>query len=477
METPSSNPLTLLERFNTWIQESIMIKLFSIGFLILILLLPASWISELIYERQARASEALKEVSHKWSEAQTISGPVLVIPYKKQDVTDRGKDGVEIRETVEKAFFLPEELDVNGKIDPFVLHRGIFEAPVYKSQLEISSTFRKPDFEKLNIAAEMILWKEAYLAFGITDLRGISDTLVLAVDGRQLEPEPSNNIGVTVLSREGSYFNEGYREDYAGAGVSTTGITTKMKWQNADDFRGDVKLAFNLKGSQRLDFVPVGKTTSVRLSGPWADPSFDGEFLPADRDITKDGFTADWRVLHFNRPFSQQWTNENPTLKGSGVKLLIPVDQYQKSIRTAKYSVLIIMLTFLALLMVEITQKVRIHPFQYILVGAALIIYYTLLLSFSEHIGYNIAYALASAATVILVSLYASSFIRETRIVLIFSGMLTLFYGFIFVIILQQDFSLLLGSVGLFIIIAAVMYLSRKINWYRGSRDVTTPAN
>ncbi len=470
METPSSNPLSLLERFNTWIQESIMIKLFSIGFLVLILLLPASWISELIYERQSRASEVLNEVSQKWSEAQTISGPILVIPYKRQDVIDRGKDGVEIRESGEKAFFLPEELSITGKVDPMLLHRGIFDVPVYKSQLEVNSAFKKPDFEKLNIAAEMVQWKEAYLAFGLTDLRGISDTFVLTVDGQRLEPEPSNNVGVTATSSTEDLFANHNRGEYP----TTTGITTKMNWQGADDFRGDVKLAFNLKGSQRLDFVPVGKTTHVALSGPWADPSFDGEFLPAERNITKEGFTAEWRVLHFNRPFAQQWKNENPTLKGSGVKLLIPVDHYQKSIRTAKYSVLVILLTFLAMLMVEITQKVRIHPFQYILVGAALIIYYTLLLSFSEHLGYNIAYLIASAATVILISLYASSFIRQTRIVFVFSGMLTMFYGFIFVIILQQDFSLLLGSVGLFVIISAVMYLSRKINWYKDSRDATT---
>jgi len=477
METQSSTPLTLLERFNAWIQESVMIKLFSIGFLILILLLPASWISELIYERQSRAGEALKEVSQKWSEPQTVSGPILVIPYKKQEKIDRGKDGVEIREVVEKAFFLPEELNIDGKIDPLILHRGIFEAPVYKSQLEINSVFKKPDFDKLNIAAEMVQWKDAHLAFGITDLRGISDTLILTVGSQRLEPEPSNNIGVTVLSRGESFLDKRYYPDHTITAESTTGITTKMNWQGIDDFHGDVKLAFNLKGSQRLDFVPAGKTTSVRLSGAWADPSFDGEFIPAERDITQDGFSAEWRVLHFNRPFAQQWTNEDPTFKGSGVKLLIPVDHYQKSIRTAKYSVLVILLTFLAMLMVEITQKIRIHPFQYILIGAALIIYYTLLLSFSEHLGYNIAYAVASAATVILISMYASSFIRQTRIVLVFSGMLTMFYGFIFVIILQQDFSLLLGSVGLFIIISAVMYLSRKINWYKGNRDATTPVS
>jgi inner membrane protein len=173
-------------------------------------------------------------------------------------------------------------------------------------------------------------------------------------------------------------------------------------------------------------------------------------------------------VLHFNRPFSQQWTNKNQSLSGwdFGVKLLVPVDQYQKSIRTSKYGILVILLTFISLLLVEITQKLRIHPFQYILIGAALTIYYTLLLSFSEHLGYNTAYLIASVATVVLISAYATTFLSNIRLVVLVSMLLVLFYSFIFVIILQQELSLLLGSVGLFIIIGMLMYFSRKVKWY-----------
>jgi inner membrane protein len=218
-----------------------------------------------------------------------------------------------------------------------------------------------------------------------------------------------------------------------------------------------------------LDFVPVGKTTNVRLDGEWADPSFDGEFLPNAPEISQEGFSASWKVLHFNRPFAQQWTGENQELSSAdfGVKLLIPVDQYQKSIRTSKYGVLVILLTFIALFLVEITQKVRIHPFQYILIGAALIIYYTLLLSFSEHIGYNLAYVVSSIATVILISMYATTFLPSKGLTFLFSLLLIIFYTFIFIIILQQDFSLLLGSIGLFVIVSLLMYFSRRISWYR----------
>jgi inner membrane protein len=464
-----NTPLNLLERFNRWIQESIMVKLFSIGFLILLLLIPSSSIESLIYERQQRADEVISEVADKWSGAQTISGPVLIIPYKKMEVIDRGKDGKEIREHVEKAFFLPEQLDVRGKLDPEILHRGIFDAVVYRSSLQVNSVFAKPDFKGLSIADDMVQWNEAYMVFGITDLRGISDSLTFMSGSKVLEANPSNSIGVSIKKSARPNYSE---SSYTPPESTGNGITAKMHWENAESFESNVAIKLHLKGSRRLDFIPAGKTTSVKLESSWNNPSFDGEFLPADREITENGFTASWKVLHFNRPFSQQWVEHEQELNGAdfGVKLLIPVDQYQKSTRTSKYSVLIILLTFMALFLVEIVQKIRIHPFQYILIGAALIIYYTLLLSFSEHIGYNSAYIISSLATVLLVSAYASTFFRQARLTILFSILLVIFYSFIYVIILQQDFSLLLGSIGLFIIVGALMYFSRKVKWYQENK-------
>ena len=190
--------------------------------------------------------------------------------------------------------------------------------------------------------------------------------------------------------------------------------------------------------------------------------------MPDSREVTDKSFAATWKVLHYNRPFSQQWNTVDERLNGFdfGVKLLIPVDQYQKSTRTAKYGQLIMVLTFVALFLVEITRNIRIHPFQYILIGVALIIYYTLLLSLSEQVGYNVAYCIASMATVGLISFYSVSFLMEAKLIIMFTSLLIIFYTFIFIIILQQDFSLLLGSIGLFLIVGAVMYFSRKVNWY-----------
>jgi inner membrane protein len=474
METVQQSTLSLFERFNRWIQDSIMVKLFSIGFLILILLIPSAWIESLIYERQQRADAVIEEVADKWSGTQTISGPVLIIPFKTFEVINRGKDGTETIEHVEKAFFLPHQLDITGNVDPQVLHRGIFDAVVYESSLDVNAVFTKPDFKNLSIPEEMVLWKDAYMVFGITDVRGIKDSLTFMAGDRQLEAEPSNNIGISIRKNFRSDYPQNHgqiSDDQQTPDALNNGITTKLHWENADSFTGNIAVKLNLKGSRRLDFIPTGKTTTVNLAGTWNNPSFDGEFLPETREITESGFTASWKVLHFNRPFPQQWTENNQELSGAdfGVKLLIPVDQYQKSTRTAKYGILIILLTFMSLFLVEITQKIRIHPFQYILIGAALIIYYTLLLSFSEHVGYNLAYIISSLATVALISAYSTTFFDHKKLVILFSGLLLVFYLFIYVIILQQDFSLLLGSIGLFLIIGTLMYFSRKVRWYTDS--------
>ena len=467
MET-NPTPLNLFERLNQWIQESITIKLLSIGFLVLILLIPSSWIQDLMHERQARAEDVMQEVSSKWSGSQTLSGPILVIPFKAQRKIDHGKEGIEFQEYTEKYFLLPETLDLAGEVDPTVLHRGIFDAAVYTSSLNIKANFNKPNFAAFEIPDDKVLWKDAYMIFSITDLRGISENPAFLVGGVPKVTEPSSDLGVSVRKflKEAS-LPDG-QNNAEGADFSSNGIIAKLGWQSERDFVGNTSIKIKLKGSHRLSFNPTGKTTTAQLKGPWGDPSFDGEFLPENRAVTENGFSAQWKILHFNRPFAQEWTERGMKLSGSefGVKLIIPVDQYQKSIRTSKYGQLIIILTFVALFLVEITRKIRIHPFQYILIGAALIIYYTLLISFSEQVGYNVAYWIATVATVGLISFYSFSFFHTRQLVILFCSLLVIFYSFIFIIVLQQDFSLLLGSIGLFLIVGSLMYFARKVKWY-----------
>ena len=465
MET---TPSGIIERFNRWLSESIMVKLASIGFLILILLIPSAWVESIIREREGRADSVVEEIASKWSGEQTVNGPLLIIPYIYRYEAEvehqrevNGKTIIEMKkemkERIERAYFLPEKLNINGSVEPEVRHRGIFEAAVYKSNIDLKATFNTPSFAGQSIADTDILWADAQIVLGIRDLRGISDNPALTVGGVSCAGEPSNTL---------NYFSQYNGND--GNASTGNGVVVKLPWKTAADFSGEVAMTLSLKGSSSLYFAPIGKTTDVSLNGPWADPSFDGKFLPADTKIDETSFSASWKVLHYNRPFSQSWFAEEKNLTGSdfGARLLIPVDQYQKSMRSSKYGVLVIMLTFVSLFMVEIMQKVRIHPFQYILIGVALIIYYTLLLSFSEQVGYNWAYLIATVATVALVGLYSTTFLKSRLLVVTFTALLTFFYGFIFVIIQLQDFSLLLGSIGLFLIIGAIMYFSRGIKWY-----------
>jgi inner membrane protein len=228
MET-NETPAGLFDRLNTWIQESITVKLLSIGFLVLILLIPTAWIQDLITERQQRAGEAMDEVASKWSGSQTISGPVLVLPYTKQEVIDRGKEGVEIREHVEKAYFLPTELDIKGEVSPTILHRGIFDAVVYGSILNIQSEFGEPDLKSLGIDEKTVLWKDAYLTFGITDLRGITDNPVFKAGDDTLSTEPSSNLGIssTKQTDEADYVTD---QTTHYSGYSTSGVIDRLNW-------------------------------------------------------------------------------------------------------------------------------------------------------------------------------------------------------------------------------------------------------
>jgi inner membrane protein len=443
--------LSIFDRLNIWFRESIVVKLFSIGFLVLLLLIPASWLESIIKERQERATEVVNEVANKWSGDQQVSGPVLVLPFKK--ITKFTKDDREdIVESREEAFFLPEDLKMNTNIKPQQLNRGIFDVVVYNSDFEIKGNFTPPNLDALQIPNENVLWDQAYLIFGISDLRGIVENPQIQFGNESFSSEPDQNASVL------------FRKN----------ISAKLNLKEAITSSKDFTVKLALKGSGKLSFLPMGKSTQIKAEGNWGNPSFTGAYLPINRDVKDSLFTAEWKVLHFNRSFPQQWVGHKEDLSDSsfGLDLLMPVDQYQMTLRTAKYGILIILLTFIALLMIEIICKVRIHPFQYILIGAALIIYYTLLLSLSEHdkIGYNLAYLIASSATVILISLYSTSFLPNKKIVALLTFLLVVFYSFIFTITQSQDYALLLGSIGLFLIVGILMYVSRKISWYGESK-------
>ncbi len=432
-----------------WFRESIVIKLIFIGIMVLVLLIPSTMIDNLINERAARQVSIINEVSDKWSGAQQIKGPVLIIPYKK---LVREKDAAQkeiIREVTDNLYLLPENLNINARINSSVLHRGIFDVVVYSASVKVTGNFMNADLAKLAITAAQLEYDRSRLTFSISDLKGLRTNPIINIAGQQLNAEP--------IFTKGNAFDNG--------------LQVPVKLNNGTDVAFSFDL--DLKGSQELSFMALGKTTDVNASGNWGSPSFDGRSLPDQRIITGAGFTAHWKMLYYNRPYPQEWTGDDNLLysitkldqSSFGVKLRIPVDQYQKTARTSKYSALIILLTFVSLLLTEVIRRHRVHMFNYILIGAAMIVFYTLLLSFSEQIGYNYAYLVAAAATIGLITLFTASLFKNTQAAMLFAAILTLFYGFIFVIIQLEDLSLMVGSIALFTIIATLMYFSRKINW------------
>jgi len=429
------------------LKYNLLFKTSLIVLIALLLLIPSAMIEELIYERENTQQEAVMEVSSKWSTQQTLTGPILSIPFYRYVKQISKKDSAEkIVQLKEHIHFLPEALSINGTLNPEKRNRGIYEIVVYNSNINFSGSFNNIDFKSYDINPKDIMFDKAFISVGIDDLRGIEKQILFNW----------NNESVS--------FNPGaVSNDIVISGINAN-INLDMKEKTAYEFSFDL----DLKGSQKLHFVPIGKITDINLKSEWNNPSFNGAFLPDERFVDKKGFTAHWNILHLNRNFPQSWIGSNQSVKNSafGVDLLLPVDNYQKSTRTIKYSILFIVLTFMVFFFVEILNKKFIHPIQYILVGFALIIFFSLLLAISEHIKFNIAYIISAISTLALVTAYVKSILKSNKIAFLISGVLTILYTFIFVIIQLQDYALLIGSIGLFIILALVMYFSRKIDWY-----------
>lgn len=443
---------SFLEKTKTKIQKSITVRIFTIGFLILLLLIPVSMIQDLIRERQYRQQEAFRDVSSLWAHEQTITGPVLTVPYKVfTRVQNTQSKQFEMIESLGYAHFFPEELRVQGNVMPQERYRGIYKVIVYNSHLQLSGTFIQPNFKDIDIPLEHVLWEKAYVSIGISDLRGIQEQIVMNWQG------------------DAFYFDPGVQNrDIISRGVSVdVPILTYFEQGLAMNF--SVELHCN--GSSRLAFTPLGKTTEVELRALWGTPKFDGAFLPETRIVSQDSVYAKWKVLHLNRAYPQQLTSAHSAIKESefGVTLKVPVDSYQKSMRTAKYASLFITLTFLIFFFIQILQSVQIHPIQYIIVGLALCVFYTLLIALSEHISFGLSYLIASVGIVGLIAMYAYFMFNSQKIIILFVLLLSLLYGFIFTIIQSEDYALLMGSIGLFIVLGVVMFLSRKINWYNTS--------
>lgn len=424
-------------------KHSVTLKLISITILILLLLIPSSMISSIIHERENLSQEAISEVSSKWANAQLIKGPVLSIPliYELEK-----KDGMV--ELTRYLHVLPEELNINGKIDPEKLKRGIYEVVVYKSNLSVNGSFSpKTHIDRNNLRE--IKWDQAFITIGISDLRGIKEDIILDWNKEHIKAEPGSKI----------------------ADLISSGVTIDLP-KGFDPAKKSIDFQFNLQlqGSENMSFVPLGGTTNIQLESEWNSPSFNGNFLPNDRSVTQEGFTANWKVLQLNRNYPQQWIGDqySQSLNQSafGLDLILPLDDYQKAIRSAKYAIMTIALTFLIFFLVEILHGRKIHAFQYTLVGLSLCLFYILLISISEHSNFNFAYGISSLAIISMISLYSMSVFQARKISTLLLVVLCGVYGFLFVTLQLADYALLMGAVGLTTILGATMYFTRNVNWF-----------
>lgn len=440
METQNKN---FLENVGQSIKRSVTLKLLSIFVLMLLLMIPMSYVKSLIHERESLKQETINEVSDKWANEQKVYGPVLSIPLQKKVIEDD-----KIRIVHSYAHILPASLQITGNVTPKSLRRGIYEVVVYDSQLSFSGNFDDISKYLSELKDFEAFPEDAFLTINISDLRGIKEKVIVKWDDQPKDVEPGSNI-ISLVS---------------------SGITVK------DILEGDLKKNYGfsfdlqLQGSQFLGFIPLGKETNVNLTSNWKDPSFSGSFLPEDRNVYNEGFEAYWQVLELNRNYPQFWIGDKNTgemqKSAFGVDLLLPASDYQKSMRSAKYALLAISLTFLTFFLVEIFNRSRVHPFQYILIGLALVLFYTLLVSISEHSNFNIAYLISSLVIIGIIGFYARAVLKNARQALVLVIILCFTYSFVFVTLQIQDYALLIGSIGLTAILAFTMYITRNINWY-----------
>ncbi|MBL7733654.1 MAG: cell envelope integrity protein CreD [Chitinophagaceae bacterium] len=452
-----------------WQKSKWIIKGIIIGLIALMLLIPAMYVKDIVHEREERQREATKEISSKWAGKQNVIGPVLCIPFVRAEKEDTGTKTV-LRNHI--AYFLPDKLDVEAQFNPKEKHRGIYKVMLYEAKTTLSGSFGKPSFEKFNVLPENIQWQDASVKFSISDSRGLNDQLLLNWNDSLVELSPGNNEEMT-------------------ARLKTTGAA------DFENIRFNINI--DLNGAEQLYFTPVGKATTVNMQSSWKHPSFSGHVLPQNTELTDSGFKATWKSMSHKRSFPQQWIDDEyrmedyfappPAMEGVrvdgstrsyadtgastavlgteafGADLFIPVNGYQKTLRTIKYALLCILLTFAAFFLIETAQKKSAHPFHYGLVGLALILFYTLLLSISEYTGFNTAYVLSSAATIGLIGWFISSVLKSGRAMVILSVVLVLIYSYVFSLLQLQDYSLLLGSMGLFLTLAVIMYFSKKLQW------------
>lgn len=434
--------------------RALMEKFGIIGLLVILLLIPITMIDRIIDERQEHRDGVLVDIARSSSDKQKVVGPLLAVPYRKtvRITSERSKvPFVEEKVLRGTLYFLPDSLGVQGNMTTEIRKRGIYQARLFHMRSTLFGTFRIP--AQWGIVEDSASYKfdAPYLAIGIGDIRGIENSPQLQINGQTIAFEPGSQVA------------------FLGDGIHAPLNLPSDPGSQALEFTLDL----DLQGTGQLEMIPVGRESGINLTSDWPHPSFIGNYLPSRREVSAEGFSAHWKTSFYSTNLEEALDActleaQCDTFLGRtvGVSLLDPVDQYLKSDRAIKYALLFIGLTFAGFFLLEILRRLAVHPVHYALVGLSLAIFYLLLMSLAEHIGFTSAYLLSATSCVLLNGYYAASVLRAWSRGLAFGAALAGLYGLLFSLLSAEDYALLMGSILVFTVLGLFMVSTRHVDWF-----------
>lgn len=417
---------------------------------------PLFFIQLVLLDRQNTAAEAARMVATGWGGPQTVAGPLLVVPYTIAETVTASDGKIATVTRRDRRLLLPENLTISARADTETRRRGIFEVPVYRARINLQARFDRQALEAVLPRGAAPLWAEVSLALTVSDVQGLADNVALSEGVRTVPFQPG--LGPEMGTRLSP-----------SAPTPLNGIFAPLPLEGPRELV--VRTEIQLRGAQEINFVPLGRRTVADIESSWPSPSFSGAFLPASRTINDSGFRAGWVVPYLARGFGQSLDVSDEALarvmaSSFGVRLYQPVDYYQLVDRSLKYAILFVALAFLIFFVVETISLQRLHAVQYTMVGAAQVLFYLLLLSLSEHLGFAFSYLIAATATVAMTGLYAAAAFRSVLRAGILTGILAALYELLYVTLNAEDYALLIGAGVLFAALGVTMFVTRRIDWY-----------
>ena len=432
-------------------------KPFIIAALLLLMLIPLSFIKSLVADRSFYRTEAIDSISMPIGGKPQLKGVFIALPYWEERTKETHSGTIKNVEIIrEKKYLLtaPTDYKIVAEVKPYFLSRGIFKVPAFNADISVKAEFTPVDFKQFSIDENMFIKDECILLMGISSSKILTQFPNFSLNGKTLK---QSELKLSEISP----FTD-----------------TIFYTLPADEFNAvsAISSKFTIQGSERIDIVPIATDNEFEMVSTWKSPSFSGGWLPSNRDIMGTGFYANWKIPGLSTAFSHAWKIDsthfdfdNPAWSEKNsvrTELILPVDNYQKTTRSVKYGILFLLVPFIALFLCELFLKIKVHPIQYSLIGIADILFYLLLLSISEHLSFWTSYFISATAVCVSTLFYTSGVFKNFKWGLILSGIQLISYVFLFGTLQAEDYALLIGSIGLFVVVVLLMALTRKIDWY-----------